>query len=162
MTDAAKNAIILVGAIGTIVLCILGILDFFIDRWGYLRRFGRRCHATLIRLRGDSTGVTLHIPRTTPAVLLPATTSDGVSKIAIKYIMRGHDQLLAYEVTRAGFPGKRFLVVRNRPNQNPQSFETADSANANARWQVWFQEWRQQPGGFGGASGTGLDGKPPW
>jgi hypothetical protein len=55
---------------------------------------------------------------------------------------------------------KPLLVVRNRPNQQPQSCETPDRDEANARWIEWYQEWKKK--GFGGASGTGLFGEPPF
>ena len=74
--------------------------------------------------------------------------------------MYGQNQLLAYTTTRQGFPGTRFLVVRNRPNCEPQSLETSSQDVANAKWSEWYQEWKRQ--GFGGASGTGLLGELPF
>ena len=101
-----------------------------------------------------------YIPPAPSAVTLPTGTSDGVTKTIAKYVMQGQDQLLAYTTTREGLPGTRFLVVRNRPNQQPQSCETPNRDEANARWNEWYQEWKNK--GFGGASGTGLFGEPPF
>jgi hypothetical protein len=79
------------------------------------------------------------------------------------YIMAGRDRLLAYEVTRNGFPGTRFLVERHRPNQHdPQYKDTPNREEANAQWREWYEEWKAKPTQFGGASGKGLEGKPPW
>jgi hypothetical protein len=94
---------------------------------------------------------------------VPAMTPDGVTKVLVKYIMRGtQQQLLAYETTRAGFPGTRYLVERKASDQDPKSCLTSNRDEANARWNEWFKEWEKQPGGFGGSFGTGLDGRPPW
>jgi hypothetical protein len=113
-----------------------------------------------MKLRPDLGTVTLEIPSPPPVVTLPTGNSDGVTKTIAKYIMYGQDQLLAYRTTREGFPGTRFLVVRNRPNQQPQSCETPNCDEANARWNEWYQEWKKK--GFGGASGTGLLGELPF
>jgi hypothetical protein len=94
---------------------------------------------------------------------VPATTPDGVTKVLVKYIMRGtQHQLLAYETKREGFPGTRYLVERKASGQDPKSCLTSNRDEANARWNEWFKEWEKQPGGFGGSFGTGLDGRPPW
>jgi len=77
------------------------------------------------------------------------------------HVMCGPNRLLAYEVTRQGFPGTQFLVERHRPNQQvPQYKLTSNRHDANAQWHTWREEWRAQPNGFGGASGT-FD-KLPW
>ena len=49
----------------------------------------------------------LEIPLEVPPTELPA---DGVNKKVVMYVMFGPDRLLAYETTRQGFPGIRFLV----------------------------------------------------
>jgi hypothetical protein len=90
----------------------------------------------------------------------PTDGADGTHRKTVRFIMRGTDQLLAYETTRDGLPDTRFLVVRNRPEQLPQSVETPDRATANAKWSEWYQEWKKE--GFGGASGNGLDGGLPF
>lgn len=99
------------------------------------------------------------IPPAPPAAY-PLNGEDHVHRITVCYIMYGEDRLLAYTTTREGLPGTRFLVVRNRPGQQPQSCETADRAVANDRWNEWYQEWKKK--GFGGTSGNGLDGEPPF
>lgn len=90
----------------------------------------------------------------------PESGEDGTHREIMRHIMCGQDQLLSYTTTRDGFPGTRFLVVRARPSQPPQSVETPDREAANAKWVEWYLEWKKQ--GFGGASGTGLDGAPPF
>jgi hypothetical protein len=160
MSTSAKDAIEVWGGIAGIVVCVFVVLDFFLNRWRYMKPitvwFGKQA----MKLRPDSSAVTLEIPPAPPVVTLPTGTSDGVTKTIAKYIMCGQDQLLAYRTTREGFPGTRFLVVRNRPNQQSQSRETPDRDEANARWNEWYQEWKKK--GFGGASGTGLFGEPPF
>lgn len=90
----------------------------------------------------------------------PKDGDDGSHRETARYILCGQDQLTAYTTTRDGLPGSRFLVVRARPNQQPQSLETSDQNAANAKWSEWYLEWKKQ--GFGGASGTGLDGTSPF
>jgi hypothetical protein len=101
----------------------------------------------------------VQIPPVSPAAF-PINGKDGVSRTIVRYIMCGQNQLLAYTTTREKMPGTRYLVVRMRPSQEPQSVETPDRDRANARWNEWYQEWKSQ--GFGGASGTGLDGASPF
>jgi membrane protein implicated in regulation of membrane protease activity len=86
--------------------------------------------------------------------------ADGVSRAIVRQIMCGQDRLLAYKTAREGLPGARFLIVRERPDRQPQSMETSDRVAANATWNELYQEWKKR--GFGGASGTGLDGEPPF
>jgi hypothetical protein len=112
----------------------------------------------------------IHLRQGTSPIKLPyqhspatVTTPDGVTKVLVKYIMRGtQQQLFAYETTRDGFPGTRFLVERVVPNQERQSCLTTNREEANIKWHEWFKEWEKQPGGFGGSFGTGLDGRLPW
>jgi hypothetical protein len=89
----------------------------------------------------------------------PAEGQDGSHLDLVRYIMCGQDQLLAYTTTRDGFPGTRFLIVRQRPDQVPQSLSAPDRETANAKWTEWYREWKQR--GFGGASGN-FDGDPPF
>jgi hypothetical protein len=99
------------------------------------------------------------IPANLPAAF-PLDGKDGAHRQIASYIMCGPDQLLAYRTTREGMSGTRFLVVRMRPSGDPQSVETPDREAANFKWNEWYQEWKQR--GFGGTSGNGLDGMPPF
>lgn len=90
----------------------------------------------------------------------PLNGEDGVSRKIVRFIMCGQDQLLAYATTRENLPGTRFLVVRARPNLEPQSLQTPDRDAANAKWNEWYREWKGT--GFGGASGNGLNGAAPF
>ena len=90
----------------------------------------------------------------------PTRGEDGTQRKVVRYITSGEYSLIAYITTREGFPGSRFLIVRARPNMDPQSVETSDVTIANAKWQEWYLEWKKR--GFGGSSGTGLDGAPPF
>ena len=96
----------------------------------------------------------------TPPTGFPTNGEDGVHRMITLYILNGQDRLLAYNTTRENLPGTRFLIVRERPDQEPQSIETADRDIANARWNELHEEWKRR--GFGGASGNGLDGGPPF
>jgi hypothetical protein len=98
------------------------------------------------------------MPPTLPA--FPAHGEDGVHRTTVRFMKCGLDQLMAYTTTRDGFPGTRYLVVRNRPGLDPQSVEAADKSAANAQWTEWYRE--QETKGFGGWSGNCLDGKPPF
>lgn len=89
----------------------------------------------------------------------PAEGTDGSHHDLVRYIMHGQDQLLAYTTTRDGIPGTRFLVVRQRPDREPQSVSAPDRETANAKWTEWYREWKQR--GFGGAFGN-FDGEPPF
>lgn len=90
----------------------------------------------------------------------PLDGKDGTKRTVARYIICGKDQLFAYRTIRDGLKGERFLVVRQRPDQEPQSFESPDRDAANVKWNEWYQEWKKK--GFGGASGTGLGGEPPF
>jgi hypothetical protein len=58
----------------------------------------------------------------------PTEKTDGGAERMVKYIMRGtQQQLLAYETTREGFPGMRYLVRRIAPNQDPKSCHTPNA-----------------------------------
>jgi hypothetical protein len=162
MNPATKDAIQIGSEIAGISAFVLLFADFIFNRRGYLKRLGHWLRRQLVRLKPDHGPATLDLPPPIPAAELPIATVDGVSKVPVMYIMRGHEKLLAYEVTRQGFPGTRFLVVRERSGEEPKSLETPNQDEATAKWQEWYREWQQQPGGFAGASGTGLDGKPPW
>jgi hypothetical protein len=85
----------------------------------------------------------------------------GVKKDLVKHIMRGKEHLMAYEIIKEGFP-KGYQVEFVMRDKEPKSCSSADYRVANERWHEWYKEWKQQPGGFGGASGTGLDGALPW
>jgi hypothetical protein len=91
--------------------------------------------------------------------VFPTEGEDGSHHDLVRYIMCGHDQLLAYKSTREGLTGTRFLVVRQRPDQDPQSVSAPDREMANAKWTEWYREWKRK--GFGGASGN-FDGDPPF
>jgi len=96
----------------------------------------------------------------TPPAAFPPNGEDGTHREIARFIMCGYDQLLAYKTTREGMSGTRFLVIRVRPNQEPQSIETQSRESANGKWSDLYQEWKKK--GFGGASGNGLDGVPPF
>jgi len=148
------NAVLLVAAIAGIVVCYFA----FVDHWSHVKKVAGGFRKQVLQLKPDQTPVQLKIP---PGP--PPTTADGVSKVCVMYIMAGRDRLLAYEVTRKGFPGARFLVERHRPNQQgPQYKDTPSRDEANAQWREWYEEWKAKPGGFGGASGKGLFGDLPW
>jgi predicted nucleotide-binding protein len=100
------------------------------------------------------------IPPLKPPVNV-ANAKEEANKILVKHIMRGTDRLLAYEIVRDGFP-KVYLVEFTMRNKEPKSCSSEDYKVANVQWHEWYKEWKQQPGGFGGSSGTGLDGIPPW
>lgn len=160
LSPVTKDTIILWSAIAGIVVCFVVVLDFSINRWGYIKRVAQWLWSGAKRIRPDSSAVELEISATPLSVTLPTGISDGVTKICVMYIMCGGDQLLAYTTTREGFPGTRFLVVRIRPNQQPQSCDTPNRAEANGKWNEWYREWKTK--GFGGASGTGLLGTLPF
>jgi hypothetical protein len=162
MSTDTINRLIAAGAIAGILLLVLALVDFLINRWKYFRMFGSWASKQVSRLKIDPTPVTLRIPPGVPSITLPATTADGVSKVCVMYVMSGPDRLLAYEVTRKGFPGTRFLVERHLPKQQPRYCDTPNRDEANAQWSKWYDEWRAKPSGFGGASGAGLSGKLPW
>jgi hypothetical protein len=88
-------------------------------------------------------------------------TGPGPNKLLVKRIMRGTEKLMAWEIVRDGFPNAFFVEFSIR-NLEPKSCVTSDHRVANGEWHEWYKEWKQQPGGFGGASGDGLDGTLPW
>lgn len=152
------------------------IWDFISDRLGYIRKL-YRWSSGLIASADDHEFIRLDIPKrpllpdpppqgaTKPPVpeAPPVFTDmEGVQKVLVCYIMGGHDKLLAYQTTRDGIPGTRFLVVRERAKQDPASKETSSRAEANDQWREWYLEWKKRPGGFGGTFGTGLSGEPPF
>lgn len=158
----------IVGAIAAVLVAVLTLVDFLDKRWNYLKKFGRWAlkRAPLLRSR---TPVLLEIPELSPTRVpvfpdpaMPLHTPDGVHKELVKFIFRGSERLMASRVTRDGFPGINYLVEWQRPHQNPKSVQAPNRAQANDQWLSWYQEWKKQPGGFGGASGTGLDGMPPF
>jgi len=95
-----------------------------------------------------------------PPAAFPLNGDDGSHREIVRFIMCGQDQLFAYKATREGLQGTRFLVVRARPDREPQSLETQNRDAANAKWNEFYQEWKAT--GFGGASGNGLDGAAPF
>ncbi|MGB9467541.1 MAG: hypothetical protein WBR10_20700 [Candidatus Acidiferrum sp.] len=101
-----------------------------------------------------------------PAPLLPdvaglVNTGPSPNKRLIKNIMRGTEKLMAWEIIRAGFP-KCYFVEFVMRDKEPQAYITVDYKEANEQWHEWYKVWKQQPGSFGGSSGTGLDGTLPW
>jgi hypothetical protein len=90
----------------------------------------------------------------------PMKGDDGTCRSIVRYVTNGPEQLLAYTTTRKTLSGSRYLVIRVRPGRDPHTIETSDRNAANAQWKEWYMEWEKQ--GFGGASGTGLDGTPPF
>jgi hypothetical protein len=88
-------------------------------------------------------------------------TGPGPNKQLIRRIMRGTEKLMAWEIIREGLPNVFFVEFTVR-NLEPDSCVSADYKVASAQWHEWYKLWKQQPGGFGGASGDGLDGTLPW
>lgn len=162
MSIRAVNAIYLIAALAA-------IWDIFFDRGKYLKMAWYWMTKQAAHVRTDRTPAVLGIPQPTPSrvpifpeAAMPLHTLDGVHKELVKFIFRGSERLMASRVTRDGFPGINYLVEWQRPNQNPKSMQTPNRAQANDQWLSWYQEWKKQPGAFGGASGTGLDGMPPF
>ncbi len=162
MTPATADAIYLWAAILGIVASLLVSVDLLLKRWGYIGKLVRWFRKLLMRLIPDDTFTEVQLPLATSAAALSSTTAEGVTKTLRRYIMRGRESLFAYEITREGFTGTQFLVERIIPDQNPKSTETSNRDEANLQWHKWYKEWEGQPGSFGGASGTGLDGNLPW
>lgn len=160
MDNSTKDAIDLVSAIAGIVVCFFVVIDFTFNRWRYIKRSVIWVSKQVMKLKPNSDIVSLDIPPTPPTNILTVESADGSSKTMVKYIMYGEERLLAYTTTREAFPGTRFLVERNHPNKPPQSIQTPNRDEANAKWNEWYKEWQQN--GFGGASGTGLSGEPPF
>jgi hypothetical protein len=155
---SAFNVFMLAASIATLA----GLYFQFVDHWSHVKKIAGWFRRRALRLKPDPTPVTLDIPPGPPPTDIPATTADGVTKICVMHVMHGGNQLLAYEVTRRGFPGARFLVERRIPNQQPKYCDTPNRDEANAQWRKWYLEWKAMPGGFGGASGRGLFGDLPW
>jgi hypothetical protein len=151
------NVIIVVGVVAGVIVCYFE----FVDHWSHVKRVAQWFRRQLARLKPDPRPVLLEIPPGPPPTDMPVTTADGVTKRWVMHITYGANKLLAYEVTRNGFPGTQFLVERHRPDQqNPQYKLTPNRDEANAQWLKWREEWQAQPNGFAGASGT-FD-KLPW
>jgi hypothetical protein len=154
---SAFNVVMLLGAVAGIVVCYFVV----VQNWDHVKSVARRCRKQLLRLKPDTTPTSLSIPPGPPESAIPTTTTeDGVTKRCVMYVMCGGNRLLAYEVTREGFPGTRFVVERHWPNQLPRYKSTPDRIAANTQWLQWYREWQAQPNAFGGASGT--FGKLPW
>lgn len=88
-------------------------------------------------------------------------TGPGPKKLLVKRIMRGTEKLIAWEIVRENLP-KCYFVEFSLRDLEPDACISADFKVANERWHEWYKQWKQQPGGFGGASGDGLDGSLPW
>ena len=71
---------------------------------------------------------------------------------------------MASETTRIGLAGIRYLVERYIPGEQAPRYKlTPNKDEANAQWFEWYDEIkRSNNGGFGGCSGTGLDGQRPF
>lgn len=97
-----------------------------------------------------------------PGTQLGAMSPDGVTKVLKRNIMcPTQGQLLAFETTRFGFPGTRYLVERHIRGESQPRYKLTPSADeANAQWFEWYDEMKKN--GFGGCSGTGLDGTRPF
>lgn len=96
---------------------------------------------------------------------LGETSSDGVTKVLKMIIMcPGSSILRAYETTRVGFPGIQYLVERQDRGQSEWRSKLTDNKNdANTQWFEWYDEIKKMNNnGFGGCSGTGLEGKRPF
>lgn len=152
--NSTENAIVVAGSIA-------GILYFLyaVRRW--IKRIAVWLGKQVIKLRPDSAADSLHIPPVDmDDVSRPVGTSGAVTKTVAKYITYGTEQLFAYTITREGFPGTRYLVVRSHTWQQRQFLLTLNRDEANAKWSEWYNEWKQKE--LGGASGTGLSGEPPF
>jgi hypothetical protein len=103
--------------------------------------------------------IPVKMPYQSSPAALPVPTD--AQKQIVRYIMYGAEQLLAYNVTVPEAPA-RFLVQRLSPKHESKSLYTEDFEEANTQWNRWYKEWQKSPTGFGGASGNGMDGKPPW
>jgi hypothetical protein len=104
---------------------------------------------------------TIDMTPTLPDAARLINTGPGPNKRLIKRIMRGTEKLMAWEIIREELP-KVFFVEFTVRNLEPDSCVTADYKVANSQWHQWYKLWNQQSGGFGGASGDGLDGTLPW
>lgn len=143
MSTHAVNAIYLIAALAA-------IWDIFFGRGKYLKMAWHRMTKQAARVRTD---------RRPPVLAIPSTNSEPSGDVprscnALAY--------MASRVTRDGVPGSNYLVEWQRRNQNPKSVQTPNRAQANDQWLIWYQEWKKQPGAFGGAFGTGLNGAPPF
>ena len=104
---------------------------------------------------------TIDMPPPLPDAAGLINTGPGPNKRLIKRIMRGSEKLIAWEIIREELPNVFFVEFTVR-NLESDSCITADYKVANSQWHEWYKLWKQQPGGFGGASGDGLDGTLPW
>jgi hypothetical protein len=118
--------------------------------------FWHEAHVHLIR---GTTPIKLTPPLPDASALV--NTPPGPNKRLVKRIMRGPDKLMAWEILRGEFPRGYFVEFAVR-NLEPKSGISLDYRVANEQWHEWYKEWKQQPGGFGGASGDGLFGELPW
>jgi len=96
-----------------------------------------------------------------PDVAALVNTGPSANKLLIKLIMRGTEKLMAWEIIREGLPNCYFVEFAMR-DQVPKAYITSSNKEANEQWHEWYKVWKQQPGGFGGSFGTGLDGTLPW
>jgi hypothetical protein len=96
-----------------------------------------------------------------PDVAALVNTGPSPGKLLKKHIMRGTEKLMAWEIIRVGLPNCYFVEFTMR-DKEPKSCITTSHKEANEQWHEWYTEWKQQPGSFGGSSGTGLDGTLPW
>jgi hypothetical protein len=192
MTNDTVNKIILWAAIGTIILTVIGTIDFFFNKWKHFKRFFAWLGDLLPQL--NAAPVELHIPPparpvvttprpedtiirlskafekartadpvvTHPGTRLGATSPDGVTKVLKRNIMcPTQGQLLAFETTRFGFSGTHYLVERHIGGESQPRYKlTPNKDEANAQWFEWFDEMKKK--GFGGCSGTGMDGTRPF
>jgi hypothetical protein len=155
------NRILVVGALAGVLLLVLALIDFLINRWKYFKLFGHWLRKRLLRFKNDPTFAILHIPPEKP--ITSTSTPDGVHKTLKKFIFRGtQQQLMASETTRDGFPGTRYFVEFITAGQKPKSCSTPSRDEANAQWLVWYEQWEKQPGGFGGTFGSGIGVKRPF
>lgn len=96
-----------------------------------------------------------------PDVATLVNTGPGPNKTLARRITGGADKLMAWEILREGLP-KCYFVEFSIRGHEPKTCITADYSIANKYWNEWYKIWSTRPGDFGGASGDGLDGKPPW
>lgn len=157
------------GTIAAVLVALLALVDFLDKRRNYLKKLWRWALEYGRRLTINHGPIELELPKqearyaaTFPARAIPLHSSDGMHKELLKYIMRGEERLIAYRTTREGLTGVSYLVEWQRPGQTPKSVQTPHRAQANDQWLTWYREWKNQPGGFGGSFGSGLDGAPPF
>lgn len=146
--------------VGTVLLVILTTVlivgkDACVN---YLKKLGRRIKN---RLTVDRSSAVLSIPAPrasyTPAFPHQAVPTDTLHGELVKFVIGGGRKLLAYRTARG-----THLVEYHRPNEHIRSIETSKPAEANERWREWYLDWKNQPCGFGGSFGSGLDDKQPF